>query len=103
MISVYDISYKTSAGPKPLRIRFDKTDGFIRVDGGEYRYLVLFDHGLFDKIYDKIKYLISEKKWYYSYYYQETSWICLKNKTKGTPIRLLPLKQNLVSPLCQLC
>ena len=27
-ISVYDISYKTSAGPKPLDIRFDKIDGF---------------------------------------------------------------------------
>ena len=28
-ISVYDISYKTSTSPKLLRIRFDKTDGFI--------------------------------------------------------------------------
>ena len=26
-ISVYDISYKTSMGPKPLCIRFDKIDG----------------------------------------------------------------------------
>ena len=34
---------------KPLRIRFDKIDGFIRVCGGEFRYLVLFDYGLFDK------------------------------------------------------
>ena len=30
-ISVYDISYKTSTSSKPLRIRFDKIDGFIRV------------------------------------------------------------------------
>ena len=44
-----------------MRIRFDKIDGFIRVRGGEFRYLVLFDHGLFDKIFDKIKYLICEK------------------------------------------
>ena len=29
--------------------------------GSESRYLVLFDDGLFDKIFDKIKYLISEK------------------------------------------
>ena len=42
-------------------IRFDKIDGFIRVRGGEFRYLVLFGYGLFDKIYGKIKYLISEK------------------------------------------
>ena len=49
-ISVYHISYKTSTGPKPLRIRFDKIDGFIRVCGREFRHLVLFDNGLFDKI-----------------------------------------------------
>ena len=56
-ISVYDISYNTSTGPKPLRIRFDKIDRFIRVRGGEFRHLVLFDHGLFDKNCDKIEYL----------------------------------------------
>ena len=33
----------------------------MRVRGGEFRYLVLFGYGLFDKICDKIKYLISEK------------------------------------------
>ena len=44
-----------------MRIRFDKIDGFIRVCGDEFRHLVLFDHGLFDKICDKFKYLISEK------------------------------------------
>ena len=33
-IWVYDISYKTSAGPKPLCYRFEKIDGFIRVCGG---------------------------------------------------------------------
>ena len=60
-ILVYDISYKTSTGPKLLCIRFDKIDGFIRIRCGEFRHLVLFDYGLFDKICDKIKYLISEK------------------------------------------
>ena len=58
-ILIYSISYKTSTGPKPLRVRLDKTDGFIRVRGGEFRHLVLFDNRLFDKICDK--YLISEK------------------------------------------
>ena len=60
-ISVYDVSYKTSTGPKPLRIRFNKIDGFIRVCGSEFKHLVLFDNGLFDKICDKSEYLISEK------------------------------------------
>ena len=46
-ISVYDISYKTSMGPKLLRIRFHKIDGFIRVRRGECRCLVLFGHGNF--------------------------------------------------------
>ena len=58
---IYDISWKTSMGAKPLHFRFDKIDEFIKVLGGEIRHLVLFDHGLFDKISDGIKYLISEK------------------------------------------
>ena len=37
----YDISYKTLIGPKPLRIIFDKIDGFIRIYD-RTRYLVLF-------------------------------------------------------------
>ena len=60
-ISAYDISYKTSTGPKPLHIRFNKIDELIRVRGGKFRYLVLFDYGLFDKIFDRNKYLIGEK------------------------------------------
>ena len=36
-ILVYDISYKTLVGAKPLRIKFDKIDGFSRVyDGLDY-------------------------------------------------------------------
>ena len=31
IILVYDISYKTFFGVKPLRIRIDKVDGFVRV------------------------------------------------------------------------
>ena len=60
-ISVYDISYKTPMGPKPLRLRFHKIDGFIRARGSELKYLVLFDYILFDKTCDKIECLISEK------------------------------------------
>ena len=36
-ILVYDFSYKTLIGEKPLRIRFHKVDAFIRVyDGTRY-------------------------------------------------------------------
>ena len=52
-ILVYDISYKLFMGKKPLRIRFDKIDGFIKIYGA-IRYLVLSEH---NEIYDKIKYL----------------------------------------------
>ena len=38
---IYDISYKTLIDPKPLRIRFDKIDGFVRIYDGT-RYLTLF-------------------------------------------------------------
>ena len=58
---VYGISYKTSTSPKPLHIRFDKLDGFLRVRGNEFRHLLLFDYGLFDENGGKIKYLISEE------------------------------------------
>ena len=30
-ILIYDISYKTSTGAKPLRIMFDEIDGFIKI------------------------------------------------------------------------
>ena len=36
-VSVYDISYKTSTRPEPLRIRFDKINGFIRVHDDKFR------------------------------------------------------------------
>ena len=57
---IYDISCKTSTGAKPLRIRYNKIDGFIKICNG-IRYLVLFDCGWFDIICDRNKYLTSEK------------------------------------------
>ena len=59
-VLIYDISYKTSAGAKPLSIRFDKINGFIKIYDG-IRYLVLFDYGWCDKICNRIRCLISEK------------------------------------------
>ena len=57
---IYDISCKTSTGAKPLRIRYNKIDGFIKIYN-RIRYLVLFDCGWFDIICDRNKYLTSEK------------------------------------------
>ena len=51
---------KTLFGLKPLSIRFDKVDGFVRVYEG-VRYLVLFGPEKCDAIYDKTRYLISQK------------------------------------------
>ena len=48
-------------GAKLLSFRFNKIDRLIRVLGGEIRHLVSFDYGWFDKICDRIKYLISKK------------------------------------------
>ena len=56
-ILVYDISYKIFMSKKPMRIWFDTIDGFIKIYGG-IKYLVLLEY---NKIHDKIKYLISEK------------------------------------------
>ena len=59
--SVYNISYNIVTGPKPLRIRFDKINGFIISPDGKIKDLVLFDYGLLDKICGKIEYLITKK------------------------------------------
>ena len=59
-ILIYCISCKNSMGAKPLRISFDKIDGFVKIHDN-IRYLVLFDYSFYDKICDKIKYLISKK------------------------------------------
>ena len=45
---------------KPLRIRFDEKDGFIKVDDG-IRCLVLYGYKIYNAIDDRIKYLISKK------------------------------------------
>ena len=58
---IYDISYKTLIGLKPLRIRFDKIDGITRIYDGA-RYLRLFGTKKYDAIYDRIRYLTSLKK-----------------------------------------
>ena len=57
---IYEISYKTLIGSKPLRIRFDKIDGFIRIYD-RTRYLTLFGSEKYDPIYERIRYLISLK------------------------------------------
>ena len=58
-ILVYNISYKNLVA-KPLPVRFDKIDGFVRVYD-ESRYLVLFGSEKYDSIYFRIKYLITVK------------------------------------------
>ena len=47
-------------GAKPLCIRFDKIDGFIRVYD-RTRYLALFGTEKYDSIYNRIRYLIEVK------------------------------------------
>ena len=44
-----------------MGIRLNKIDGFIMVLDGKIKHLVLFDYGLFDKVCNKIKYLISTR------------------------------------------
>ena len=57
---VYSISYKTLIDAKPLRVRFDKVDGFIRVYDGT-RYFVLFGSEKYDFIYNRTRYVIGVK------------------------------------------
>ena len=46
-ILTYGISYKNFLGSKPLHIKFDKIDGFIKIYDG-IRYLVLFVYWWYD-------------------------------------------------------
>ena len=50
---IYDISYKTLIGSKPLRISFDKIDRVIRIYDGT-GYLILFGTKKYDAIYEKL-------------------------------------------------
>ena len=59
-ILIYDISYEASIGSKPLRIRFEKIDGIIRIYDRN-RYLTLFGTKTYDTIYDKVRYHTSIK------------------------------------------
>ena len=57
---ICNISYKTLIDPKPLPNRFDQIDGFIRIYDG-IRYLTLFGSEGYEAIYNRIRYLISQK------------------------------------------
>ena len=59
-VLIYNILYKTLIGAKPLRIRFDKVNGFIRIYDGT-RHSVLFGSERIDAIYGMIRYLIGQK------------------------------------------
>ena len=59
-ILIYNISYKTLFGAKPLCNRFNNVDGYITVDNGN-GYLTLIGPEKYDTIYNKIRYLISLK------------------------------------------
>ena len=59
-ILIHEIWYKSLIAAKPLRLRFDKVDGFIRVYDGT-RFLVLFSPEKCNAIFNKIKYITSQK------------------------------------------
>ena len=70
---IYDISYKTLISTKPLRIRFNRIDGFIRVYDGT-RYLTLFGSGKYEAFYDRMRYLIRIKSgiaYIFSHYFEK--------------------------------
>ena len=52
-ILIYDILWKTLIDPKPLRIRFSKIYGLIKIYDGT-KYLTLFGSEKYDIVYDRI-------------------------------------------------
>ena len=68
---IFDILYKTLIDSKPLRVRLDKIDGFIRIYD-ETKYLTLFGSKKYDAIYNRNRSLIGIKSGItdvYSLYY----------------------------------
>ena len=59
-ILIYPISYKNLIGSKPLRTRFNKIDGIIRIYDRSIC-LILFGNKKSDAIYDKVRNLINIK------------------------------------------
>ena len=57
-IWIYAILYKTLVDPKPLRMRFYKINGFIRIYDGN-KYLTLPESEEHDPIYNRMRYIIS--------------------------------------------
>ena len=84
---IYNISYKTYTGSKPLGIWLDNIDGFIKIYDGT-RYLVLFVLKDMMKIMIGLIYIISEKS--------DTSYIIsqvLQNKKDS--YNTLPLEKSM--------
>ena len=68
---IYNISDKTLIDPKPLPIRFDQIDGFIRIYDG-IRYLTLFGSEEYEAINNRIRYLTrqnSDITYIFSHYF----------------------------------
>ena len=74
----YDISCITLIGAKPVRIRFNKVNEFVRFYDGS-RYLVLFGDEKYDFIYNRIKLFIRVKVGPISYliFYQKLKLILI--------------------------
>ena len=76
-ILIYNSSYNTLIGAKPLSIRFNEINEFIRVYNGT-RYLVLFGPEKYDPTYNRIRHLIGQKSgitYVFSLYYEKNqSW-----------------------------
>ena len=85
-ILIYDLFYKTLIGPKPLLIRFDKIDGFIKIyDETKYLiFLALKNMTIFMTALDILR-LISHITYLFSHYFAKVdSGDCLPTEKKLT-------------------
>ena len=59
-VLIYDMLFNFLIGTKPLRIRFNKIDGFVKIYD-EIRYLVLYCYERYNASFDRTRYIISKK------------------------------------------
>ena len=83
--------YQTLTFPKPLPIRFNKIDGFIRIYDGT-RYLTLFGSENYDTIYYRIRYLIYKISYRYFILQVNVDNIVISKVIETKNIKLLGLR-----------
>ena len=94
---IHNISCKTLIGAKPLQFRFSKEDEFLRFSN-RTRYLLLFCPEKYDVIYNRIRYLISQKMVLHMFFLIFMEKIEIDLSEFLSLVKTLPLRYVIIKP-----